>query len=126
MPNYDYICNSCQKRAKLFFSYAEYGQKKPICPHCQSDDLKRHIGRVAVGRSEANRVDSLMDDSALANLDGDDPKALGSFMRKMSHELGENMGDDFNEVVDRLEKGESPEKIEKSMPDLAKESPTSD
>ena len=40
---------------------------------------------------------------------------------------GEDMGDEFNEVVDRLEKGESPESIEQSMPDLgANDSPMSD
>lgn len=59
-----------------------------------------------------------MDDPALAQLDDSDPKSLGRFMRKMSGELGEPLGDDFNEVVDRLEKGQSPEKIEKEMPDL--------
>jgi hypothetical protein len=63
-------------------------------------------------------MDNLMDDSALSNLDEDDPRALGKFMRKMSREMGEEMGDEFNEVVDRLEKGESPETIEKSMPEL--------
>jgi hypothetical protein len=59
-----------------------------------------------------------MDDTALAGLDEDDPKALGRFMRKMSREMGEDLGDEFNEVVNRLEKGESPESIESTMPDL--------
>ena len=40
-------------------------------------------------------------------------------MRQMGQEMGEDMGEEFNEVVDRLEKGESPEAIEQSMPDLA-------
>jgi exonuclease VII small subunit len=44
---------------------------------------------------------------------------MGKFMRKISQEMGEDMGDEFNEVVDRLEKGESPEAIEESLPDLA-------
>jgi len=35
--------------------------------------------------------------------------------------MGEDMGEEFNEVVDRLEKGESPESIEGSMPDLGSE-----
>ena len=39
-------------------------------------------------------------------------------MRQMSQEMGEDLGDEFNEVVGRLEKGESPESIEKSMPEL--------
>ena len=52
-------------------------------------------------------------------MDEDDPKSLGRFMRKMSQEMGEDLGDEFGEVVDRLEKGQSPEDIEKAMPDLA-------
>jgi hypothetical protein len=70
-----------------------------------------------MAKSEDARMDGLMDDSALAGLD-DDPRSMGKFMRKMSSEMGEDMGDEFNEVVDRLEKGESPDSIEKSMPDL--------
>ncbi len=31
------------------------------------------------------------------------------------------MGEEFNEVVDRLEKGQSPEEIEEAMPGLADE-----
>ena len=44
--------------------------------------------------------------------DEEDPRAVGQFMRKMSHELGEDMGDEFNEVVDRLESGQAPDAIE--------------
>ncbi|MDX1437643.1 MAG: hypothetical protein R3335_12570, partial [Anaerolineales bacterium] len=56
-----------------------------------------------------------------ANLEGldDDPKALGRMMREMSSEMGEDMGPEFDEVIDRLESGQSPEEIEESMPDLA-------
>jgi hypothetical protein len=39
-------------------------------------------------------------------------------MRKMGRELGEEMPPEFDEVVDRLEKGQSPEEIEKEIPDL--------
>jgi Flp pilus assembly protein TadB len=39
-------------------------------------------------------------------------------MRKMSREMGEDLGPEFDEVVGRLEAGESPEDIEESMPEL--------
>ena len=57
------------------------------------------------------------DPSALAGLE-DDPKALGSMMRKMGKEMGEELPPEFDEVVDRLEKGQSPEEIESALPDL--------
>jgi hypothetical protein len=107
---------------RLFFSYSEYGSVEPICSHCGSSDLKRVISRVAIAKSEDSRLDSLDPEGMMAGLDEDDPRSLGRFMKKMSSEMGEDMGDDFNEVVDRLESGESPESIEKSMPEIAGDS----
>jgi hypothetical protein len=51
---------------------------------------------------------------------GNNPQDMGRMMRQMSQEVGEPMPDEFNEVVGRLERGESPDSIEKSMPDLGK------
>jgi len=48
----------------------------------------------------------------------DDPKAMGQMMRKMGNEMGEDLPPEFNEVVDRLESGQSPEEIESAIPDL--------
>ena len=43
---------------------------------------------------------------------------MGRMMRHMSDELGEEMGQEFEEVVGRLESGESPASIEAAMPDI--------
>jgi len=48
----------------------------------------------------------------------DDPKAMGQMMRKMGKEMGEDMPPEFDEVVGRLESGQSPEEIEKEVPNL--------
>jgi putative FmdB family regulatory protein len=118
MPVYEYRCQNCRRLVRLFFAYTEYADAQPVCPHCQSNNLKRRIGRIALAKSEEARMDSLADDSALAGLDENDPKSLGRFMRKMGREMGEDLGSEFDEVVERLERGESPESIEKSMPEL--------
>ena len=118
MPVYEYRCQDCRRLVRLVFSFSDYGKIDPVCTYCESKNLTRRIGRIAVAKSEDARMDTLMDDSALAGIDEDDPRSLGQFMRKMSNEMGEDMGDEFNEVVDRLEKGESPDSIEQSMPDL--------
>jgi len=74
-----------------------------------------------VAKSEESRMDALSGDfsdpSALAGLEND-PQAMGRMMRKMGNEMGEEMPPEFGEVVDRLEKGQSPEDIEKELPDL--------
>lgn len=118
MPFYDYRCQACRRPVRLFFTYAAYDSAAPICPYCQSNQLKRRISRVAVAKSEDARMDNMLSDTDMAGLDDEDPRALGRFMRKMSHEMGEDLGDEFGEVVDRLERGESPEDIEKALPEL--------
>jgi putative FmdB family regulatory protein len=117
MPLYDYICLDCHQRFDVFMTYKEYGSRPVICSHCNSKHVKRRVPRVRVAKSEESRLESIADPSSLAGLE-DDPKALGQMMRKMGNELGEEMPPEFGEVVDRLEKGQNPEDIEKEMPDL--------
>ena len=117
MPTYDYRCLKCKKRFDVFLSYQEYGKKPVTCPHCQSDQVTRKIGRVRVARSTADRLQNLSDPGSLEGLE-EDPKALGKMMRQMSSEMGEDLGPEFHEVVNRLEAGQDPEQIEKDMPDL--------
>lgn len=120
MPAYSYRCLDCGKRFTVRMSYAEYGQQVVRCPVCQSEHLQRIIGRVRMLRSEESRLESLADPAMLDALD-EDPRALGRMMREMSRELGEDLGPEFEEVVDRLEKGQTPEEIEQAMPELAEE-----
>jgi hypothetical protein len=62
-------------------------------------------------------MDSMADPSALEGMQ-DDPRAMGQMMKKMSREMGEDLPPEFDDVVDRLEAGQSPEDIESAMPDL--------
>jgi putative FmdB family regulatory protein len=121
MPLYDYICLDCHQRFDVFMTYAEYGTRPVTCPHCKSKNARRRVPRVRMAKSEESRMDSLASDfsdpSALTGLEND-PKAMGRMMRKMGSELGEEMPPEFGEVVDRLEKGQSPEDIEKELPDI--------
>jgi putative FmdB family regulatory protein len=121
MPLYDYFCQDCQRRFDVFMTYAEYGSRPVTCPHCQSENVRRRLPRVRVAKSEESRFDSmagdLSDPAAMAGLEND-PQAMGRVMRKMGQEMGEELPPEFNEVVDRLEKGQSPQDIEKELPDL--------
>jgi putative FmdB family regulatory protein len=118
MPFYEYKCQNCRKRVSIFLTYAEYETKSPTCPSCGSESLARVISKVRVAKSEETRLDSLADPSAWSGMDENDPKSMARVMRRMSGEMGEEMGPEFNEAVDRLEAGENPEEIEKTMPGL--------
>lgn len=114
MPLYEYRCQDCKTRFSVRVSYADYDAFTPVCSKCGSVNVLRKIGRIRVTRSDESRMDQYAD-ADLAGLE-DDPQAMGRMMRKMSGELGEDMPDEFNEMVDRLEAGQSPEEIEAAMP----------
>lgn len=118
MPNYQYRCLNCKRRFEVYMTYSEYGQKPVKCTHCGSEAVQRRIGRIRFARSEESRLEDFADPSSLEGLE-DDPRALAGMMRKMSREMDEDLGPEFDEVIDRLESGQSPEEIEESLPDLA-------
>lgn len=119
MPIYEYRCHDCRHRISLFYRSFSDIEDEPACPRCGGTHLTRLISRVSVIRSEDSRLDDLADPSMLGDLDEDDPKSIARWMRKMSAETGEEMPQEFDEVIDRLESGQSPEEIEEAMPDLA-------
>ncbi|NOZ72631.1 MAG: zinc ribbon domain-containing protein [Chloroflexi bacterium] len=125
MPIYEYICLDCRRKVSIFYRTLTLAEAAdPSCPRCQGKRLHRVISRVAMLRSEESRLEALADPSMLAGLEEEDPRALGRMMRQMSAELGEEMDDpELNEIVDRLESGQSPEEIEKSMPEIAGDMP---
>ena len=120
MPIYEYRCSDCKKKVSVFFrTLSAVDHNAARCPICGGKNLTRLVSRVRALRSEESRLGNLADESALAGLDENDPKSMGRWMRKMATEAGEEMPPEFDEVAGRLESGENPESIEKSMPELA-------
>jgi putative FmdB family regulatory protein len=114
MPIYEYRCQVCQRRFSQFargFSQVTASQ----CPYCQSSDARRLISRFAVLRGEESHLDDLGDPSAMGGFDENDPVSIARYARKMGQELGEDMPPEFNEMVDRLESGQSPEEVEQEL-----------
>ncbi len=119
MPVYEYRCRNCHRRVSILLrSFHEIETAPSCCPRCGHTGLERLVSRVSVLKSEEARLDSLADPSALGDVDENDPRSMARWMKKMSAETGEDMGPEFNEVVDRLESGQAPEDIETAMPDL--------
>lgn len=118
MPIYEYRCGNCKRRVSIFFrSFSMTAD--PLCPNCGSDQLARLVSRVAALKSEDARLEAMSDPSNFGDVDENDPKSVAKFMRKMGNQMGdEELGPEFGEMVDRMESGESPEEIEKSMPGM--------
>ncbi len=117
VPIYEYRCQDCGRKLSVFWR-SRADVKTPTCQRCGSDNLVKLVSRVRLVRSEESRLQDLSDEAMLADLDENDPKSLGRMMRRMSQEVGEDLGPEFEEVVGRLEAGEDPESIEQSMPEL--------
>ena len=117
MPDYDFRCKECRIAFTLTYAtYAEHDQAAPACPKCGSASLSHVIQRVNMLTGDQSRMERLADPSHFAGLDENDPRSVAQMMRQMAGESGVDMGAEFNEVVDRLDAGESPESIEQSMP----------
>jgi putative FmdB family regulatory protein len=115
MPIYEYRCDQCRTPFSLFVRSMST-QPLAVCPRCGSDKVRRLISRFAVLHSEDSRADQMVDSAAgLGDVDENDPRSVARWARRMSNEMGEDAGPEFNEMVDRLDAGESPESIEQSL-----------
>jgi putative FmdB family regulatory protein len=110
MPIYDYRCLDCRRRVSLYYqTFSGAETATPTCTNCGGGNLSRLVSRVAVLKSEESRLDDMSDPSTFGDMDENDPRSMARWARKMGDSLGEDMGDDFNEMIDRMEAGEMPD-----------------
>ena len=110
MPVYEYRCGSCRRRSStLFRTFAEVAT--PACPLCGAgpEQMTKLISRVAVMKSEESRLESLADPSMFADVDENDPRSVARWARKLGESLGDDVPDDYGEMVEQLESGEMPD-----------------
>lgn len=110
MPIYEYRCRGCRRRVSVFRRSMQTGGDF-ACPACGNRDLERLISRVAVLRSEESRLEDLASGAGLADLDESDPGSVARWARRMGREMGEDLGPEFDEMVERMEAGEMPDEL---------------
>ena len=111
MPIYEYRCQGCRRKSSLFLRSFS-ATVEPQCPHCGTREMTRLISRFAVLKSEDSRLEDLGDPSNFADLDENDPRSIARWARRMGSEMGEDLGPEFEEMVDRMESGEMPDELE--------------
>jgi putative FmdB family regulatory protein len=110
MPVYEYRCAACRRRSSQFFrTFAAVAT--PACPHCGAppEQMTKLISRVAVMKSEESRLDDLADPSMFADVDENDPRSVARWARKLGQQLGDDLPEDYGEMVDQLESGDLPD-----------------
>ena len=111
MPIYEYGCKDCRRKTSVFLRSYSSELKPPVCEHCGSSNLVRLFSRVAIVKSEDDRLEAMADPSNWGDVDENDPRSMAKFMRKMQGQLGEDLGPDMDEAIDRMEQGEMPDDI---------------
>jgi putative FmdB family regulatory protein len=110
MPVYEFRCNHCGSRVSVFQRRVD-SPVDAVCSRCGSADLTRLVSRFSVVRGEDAVLDTLDDDSLLAGVDESDPRSVAAWARKMSSRFGEEMEPEFDEMIDRMEAGETPDDL---------------
>lgn len=131
MPIYEFYSPDTHKIYSFFARSLNWADKTPLCPDDPKARMERQVSSFAVttGREEGGDGDA--DDpkmaAAMAQLEGEmggideenpDPRQLGQIMRRMSDLTGEKLPGPMREMVERLERGEDPEKLEEQYADV--------
>jgi putative FmdB family regulatory protein len=134
MPIYEFYCEKCNT-VFSFFSRGINTTKIPDCPKCRRA-LRRQMSlfsKVNRGKEEPAedgmpQLDEAKMEKAMAMLAGeaekmneDDPRQAAQLMRKLTDATGLTLGAGMEEALNRLEKGEDPDRIEEEMGDFLEE-----
>jgi hypothetical protein len=95
-------------------TYKAFDEAERVCTHCASTDLIRIISRVAIarpGRSYANMSSTEM----LSVMESGDTREMGELFRQVGETVPGGMDTQFNDVTERLLKGDKPERIDADL-----------
>jgi hypothetical protein len=141
MPIYEYYCPDNHKIYSFYAKTLAQGRTIPKCPDDPAFRMRKIISPFAVSKrtrkaaGEATpaegpeaagaetagdaRMEAAMSamEGEFANVDENDPRAMGRMMRRMAELTGEKLGGEMEEVVRKLEEGADPDKLEEEMGD---------
>ena len=134
MPIYEFYSPDTNRIYSFFARSLAQRRLTPRCPDNPQARMERMISRFAVtGRAkeksdspaEADSLDPRMErvmaemESEMSSMseDNPDPRQLGRLMRKMTEATGQKMPEAMEQMIQRLEQGEDPEKLEEEFGD---------
>ena len=106
MPIYEFKCQDCDRLTSIFVRTpsAEY---EAACRHCGSHNLSRVISGFAYHKSEQTILQEYGAEPKRPE-DYRDPRQIGRWVERRFEE----MEPEFDEMIDRMEAGETPEEFD--------------
>jgi hypothetical protein len=134
MPIYEFYSPDTNRIYSFFARTVAHGGQIPRCPDRPGARMERMVSRFAVtgrAREESNSPDPMaMPDEnlqrAMAEMEREmagmsdenpDPRQVGHLMRKLTEVAGRRLPAGMEEMIQRLEQGEDPEKLEEEFGD---------
>jgi putative FmdB family regulatory protein len=114
MPVYEYRCKNCRRKVSVLVRGFQ-GVGEVTCNFCGSKDLTRLFSTFARLRTDQDVYGDILDDPVLVNrMMNNDPTAMVEWSRRMGGTEGEKLPE-YQEMVERLERGESYESVVPEM-----------
>ena len=134
MPIYEFYSPDTNRIYSFLARSVAQGQLTPRCPDDPTARMERMISQFAVTGRAQEKADSpegsdsldprmervmaeMESEMSSMNEDNPDPRQLGRLMRKMTEATGQKMPDAMEQMIQRLERGEDPEKLEEEFGD---------
>ncbi len=104
MPIYEYWCGSCQRKISV---YKQDFSSPARCPRCGNSDLKRLFSTFAMHKTTKDVYEDILSDRELTQgMLRNEPRAMAEWNKRMTG--GEKSTPEYEEITDRMEKGEWP------------------
>ncbi|MBW1710629.1 MAG: zinc ribbon domain-containing protein [Deltaproteobacteria bacterium] len=111
MPIYEYECETCGLlTSALILNPRE--EETLRCEHCQGKSLTRVLSRFALHKTESQRLKEFNPRAPRDDSFYKDSRNVGLWAKKRSKELGVDLGDQFEEVVEKARTSNHPEDFE--------------
>ena len=129
MPVYEYRCNNCRRRISLYVRDLT-NPSKAQCTFCGSDSLTRLFSTFVRGKTYKDVYEDILSDRNLVRgMLANEPRALAEWTRRLEGAGSGEIGPEYEEMMERLEKGERWEKVatemqEKMFPEELKPKPS--
>lgn len=114
MPTYDFRCKACSNEfAQFYKTTGQYAEATPVCPACGAADLARIIRKVTFG-APSRDYSRLSANEMLNVFSSGDSKQVGQMFDQVT---GTNpaLAVDYHDTTQRLLRGESMDKVERSL-----------